>query len=192
MQRSPSTRGQALAAFVIGLVIVAVVGVVAIRGGASDDGPSPTPVASPTARPSDAPTVPPTDTPTDAPSGDLEVDLDIATDHDVTVVVRDASGSVTDVSSGRAGDGMSVRWGDVEVVNVDATTIRVTWVGLPVDEVIDLTISRDGAAVTLDFVQDAPPANSDAVGFDRVLVIAFDTAVDPADVEVTFPEFVPA
>ena len=39
-------------------------------------------------------------------------------------------------SSGHAGDGMSVRWHDVQVENVDDSTLRITWVCLPVDDVV--------------------------------------------------------
>ena len=34
-----------------------------------------------------------------------------------------------------AGDGMSVRCNEVAVENIDASTLRVTWVGLPMDDV---------------------------------------------------------
>lgn len=194
MSRTTNARGQTLAVAAVAIATVAIIGAVAFTiGTASGDPPAPTPP------PVQAPTPPPTQPsaqPSVAPSapsdGSTTVDLDIATDHDVSVVVKDETGTVRDVTSGKAGDGMSVRWFDVKVENVDAETVRVTWVGLPVDEVIDLTISKDGDAVALDFVQDGPPAYSDAIGFDRVLVIEFDTPVDADDVEVTFPKPLPA
>lgn len=191
MSRTTNARGQTLAVAAVAIATVAIIGAVAFTiGTASGDPPAPTPP------PVQAPTPPPTAQPSVAPSapsdGSTTVDLDIATDHDVSVVVKDDTGSVRDVTSGKAGDGMSVRWFDVTVENVDAETVRVTWVGLPVDEVIDLTISKDGDAIALDFVQDGPPAYSDAIGFDRVLVIEFDTPVDADDVEVTFPKPLPA
>jgi hypothetical protein len=210
MDRHRSNRGQVMAAAALALALVGVVAVVAINPGTSgapaspvpsqapDGGPSAPPVATPTPEPSapatPAPATPaPSEQPSDDPSdGRIDVDLDTATDHDVSVVITDRSGSVVGVTSGRAGDGMSVRWFDVEVENVDGNTIRVTWVGLPRDEVVSLGISEADGTFTLDFVQDAPPANSDATGFDRVLVIAFDSPVDATDVEVEFNEAVPA
>jgi hypothetical protein len=101
-------------------------------------------------------------------------------------VIEDEGGLLAGAGSGRAGDGMSVRWGDVEVVNVDEDTLRVTWVGLPVDAGIRLVVSGAGDGVVLAFTQPAPPANSDAIGFDRVLVLDFASPVDAADVEATF------
>lgn len=186
-----------MAAAALAFALIGVVAVVAINPRAP--GAPSTPVASPAPSevPSQAPSEVPSDSPSPAPTDDISdgrspVDLDTATDHDVSVMVVDLSGSVADVDSGRAGDGMSVRWFDVKVENIDDRSIRVTWVGLPRDEVIDLTISASAAGYKLDFVQAAPPANSDAIGFDRVLVIAFDAPVDAADVDVEFAEAVPA
>ena len=201
MPRTTNARGQALAVAAVAIAALAIIAAIAFTTGTAygdPPAPSPTPVQAPTPLPSAGPSDPtdPSAGPSVAPSapsdGSTTVDLDIATDHDVSVVVKDRTGSVRDVVSGQAGDGMSVRWFDVKVENIDAETIRVTWVGLPVDEVIDLTISTAGDKVALDFVQDGPPANSDALGFDRVLVIEFDAAVDASDVEVSFPKPLPA
>jgi class 3 adenylate cyclase len=81
---------------------------------------------------------------------------------------------------------MSVRWGDVQVENVDADTLRVTWVGLPVDAEIRLQVKAKGDGFVLAFTQPAPPKDSDAVGFDRVLVLDFASAVRSQDVQATF------
>lgn len=136
-----------------------------------------------------APATPiPTVAPSPSPDGDFVVDLDIATDHDVKVIVDDRGGLITGVSSGRAGDGMSVRWGDVEVVNVDADTLRVTWVGLPVDAEIGLAVTEDGSGYRLVLEQPAPPADSDALGFDRVIVLDFDGPVSADDVDASVVE----
>jgi hypothetical protein len=151
----------------------------AVAGAPSPDAPGgPTPSAPTTPLPSVAPSP--------APDGDFRVDLDIATDHDVKVVIDDRGDVITGASSGRAGDGMSVRWGDVEIVNVDEDTLRVTWVGLPVDSVIELAVSVEGDGYRLDFVQPAPPPDSDAIGFDRVLVLDFDGPVAADAVDASF------
>jgi hypothetical protein len=134
-------------------------------------------------------TAPPTPTATPAPSGSPiaeALELDVATAHHVTVVVDDQTGRLVKAASGRAGDGMSVRWGSAEVVNVDDHTLRVTWVGLPGDQQIALAIGDASGAVTLAFEQPAPPEYSDATGFDRVLVLQFAGPVPADAVTVTF------
>lgn len=194
MQR-PSTRAPLLAALALASLAVIAVACNVASGGESPATPTPAPIevpASPapstpaTPEPTIAPTHEPTVAPSD-PADGVTVDLDIADEHDVSVVVKDDSGDVADVSSGRAGDGMSVRWFDVVVENMDAETVRVTWVGLPIDEVIDLAISKGDDGYAFAFDQDAPPANSDSIGFDRVLIVAFDAPVKASDIEVSFP-----
>lgn len=191
-----SSRGVATAAAAILLALVAAFAVVmfGVAPGSSPAEPSPSaPVVTPSPSPSPSePVVTPSPAPSDPADGDFVVDLDVATPHDVKVIVKDGTGSVTDARSGRAGDGMSVRWGDVKVENVDADTIRVTWVGLPGDVDIDLGISKADDAIVLDFDQPGPPANSDALGYDRVLELDFDAPVDAGDVKATFPEPAPA
>ena len=88
---------------------------------------------------------------------------------------------------------MSVRWFDSLVEQAGPNSIRVTWVGYPIDENVELQVSILSAGVTgtaaklqLHFVQKAPPAQSDAQGEDRVLVLTFATAIDANSVEVTF------
>jgi hypothetical protein len=152
---------------------------------APSDAPSSPPSATPRAPASPQPTVQPTDDPADGP---ITVDLDNLTDHDVSVVIDDETGILDGAVSGQPGDGMSVRWLDVKVENIDSRTLRVVWVGLPRDEQVQLSISEDDGTYRLDFVQAAPPANSDAVGYDRLLVLRFDTDVSADDVEVTFKE----
>ena len=118
----------------------------------------------------------------------FEVELDDLTDHDVSIVVDDETGSVVDVTSGRPGDGMSVRWFDLKIENIDAETLRIVWVGLPRDEVVQLGISRVDGKVRLRFVQDGPPANSDATGFDRVLNVKFVVPVRAEDILASIQE----
>lgn len=191
MNRSTNVSRVALpvaAAFAVLAVLVVVAG--GALGRAGD--PSPTPSDRPSTPPSVAPSAPsspqPTDEPTDPANGPITVDLDNLTDHDVSVVIDDETGVLDGAVSGKPGDGMSVRWLDVKVENVDSTTLRVVWVGLPRDEQIQLSISEADGTYHLAFVQAAPPRNSDALGYDRVLVLRFDTDVDAAGVKVTFEE----
>ena len=179
----------ALFAVLAVLVVVAggALGRAAEPSPAPSDRPSTPPTVAPSAPASPQPTVEPTAEPTDDPTdGPITVDLDNLTDHDVSVVIDDETGILDGAASGKPGDGMSVRWLDVKVENLDWTTLRVVWVGLPRDEHVQLSISEDDGTYRLGFVQAAPPANSDAVGYDRILVLRFDTDVTADDVEVTF------
>ena len=175
MKRSSTIRGAAAAIVALVAVLAFVVGAAFGRG--SDGGASPTPSNPPTAQPS-TPPAPPSPAPTDnASDGEIEVDLDVATPHDVSVVVKDETGGVVGATSGRAGDGMSVRWSTMSVVNLDDDTLRVTWVGFPQDEVARLRVYELDGSVALTLVSAGPPANSDALGHDRVVDIDFASPV---------------
>ena len=183
-----------IAAFVGGLALALVVVFAADaaygRRPAASPTPSDPPVTTPTATPvppvpSAIPTIAPSDPPT---SGDIAVPLKNLTGDDVSVVIDDATGKLELAASGTPGDGMSVRWFDVKVENIDADTLRVVWVGLPRSEVVRLAITETDGAIRLAFVQDAPPANSDALGFDRVLELTFDEPVRSEDVSTSVEE----
>ena len=81
---------------------------------------------------------------------------------------------------------MSVGWGDAIVRNVDPRTVEVTWTGLPGDEAITLVAKPQGKGVLLRFGQQAPPAVSDAMGADRIVVLTFADPVDAADIVTDF------
>lgn len=170
-------------------VLILVAGGVLGRGADPSPEPSPTPSAAPSVQPRATPAPSPTLKPTDGPSdGPFMVDLENLTDHDVSVVIDDETGTLTGAASGIPGDGMSVRWFDVKVENLDAETVRVVWVGLPRDEELTLSIAAEDGTYRLVLVQAAPPANSDAVGFDRILDLRFESPVAASDVMVTIEE----
>jgi hypothetical protein len=183
------------AALPVALLLAAVAVLVLVAGGVLGRGvdasptPSHVPSAAPSVQPSPSsapsPTVKPTDDPSDGP---LSVDLENTTAHDVSVVIDDKTGSLDGAASGTPGDGMTVRWSDVKVENLDGETVRIVWVGLPRDEEIRLSITEASGMYQLRLVQAAPPAFSDAVGFDRVLDLRFATPVSAADVQVTIEE----
>jgi hypothetical protein len=141
----------------------------------ASEAPAPTPVGTPV--PSYLPTPAPTD-------DDLGFDLDIATPHDVSVDIDDQTDGVVDARSGKAGDGMSVRWFD-SIVEGSGDTIRITWVGLPQDDEVQVTVSEVDGNIVVAIDQAAPPANSDALGHDRVMELVFDGPVSADDVTVT-------
>jgi hypothetical protein len=142
----------------------------------------------PPAQPTQAPATPAPATP--APSVDPDgepdnittIDLDVATPHDVRVTVVDEIAALVAARAGRAGDGMSVRWYDLKVENLDASTLRLTWVGFAADEEAVLKIGELDGKVELTLIQPGPPPNSDALGFDRVLVVQLAQPVNAADV----------
>jgi hypothetical protein len=187
-----STRTSNAAGPVAGLLLGAILVLVAACGAAA---PSPAP-ASPA--PSNPATPAPTEQPTEAPAseapspapsegaGDEPVVLDIPGGHVVSVVVTDRGVGLSGAESGKAGDGMSVRWGDAIVENVDPNTVKVTWVGFPQDETVGLVLEPKGDKVVIRFGQNAPYENTDALGADRVMVFAFDAPVSADDVVVEF------
>ena len=170
-------------------VLILVVGSVLGRGvgpaPTPSDGPSAAPSVEPRATPTPSPTIKPTDGRSDGP---IKVDLENLLDDDVSVVIDDQTGSLSGAASGIPGDGMSVQWFDVSVENLDAETVRVVWVGLPRDEELTLTISEANGRYRLVLVQAAPPANSDALGFDRILDLRFEAPVSTDDLDVTIEE----
>ena len=188
MSRQSPSRGQVQPGVALVLGAVAIVGLVALvtfGRPAVVVAPSPSaPVSTPVptkAPPSSAPSTP-SPAPTEAPSGVTKVTLDIADDHKVVAAVQDPDGIVDAVRSGRAAEGMSVRWHGVKVENLDSRTIRFTWVGLPQDEQVDVAITKDGGDVSVRIVQAGPYANTDALGSDRVLVVTFGSDVRSGDI----------
>jgi hypothetical protein len=195
MSRQSSSTGQVHPAVALALGAIAVAGlVVAIvvsRPNAAPNDPAPSAPTSPSPtiqaaspRPTSTPVPVRPSSPADPDPAVVHIPLDIADEHDVVVSLQDPGGHVRDARSGHAGDGMSVRWHDADVVQTGPDTIRVTWVGLPVDDRVDVNVDveRDGAAVSIRIAQAAPPANSDAIGFDRVLVLSFDQPIDSGSV----------
>lgn len=193
MPSTQSKAGRAAVAGIAALALVAVVGAVALGAGRAPSS-APTPSLSPTPVPApSSPITPATPAPTSDPSdGPVVVVLDTTDDNDPRVAIDDQTGTLADVKAGHAGDGMSTRWNTAIVDQVDPKTIRVTWVGFPGDELANLTIVAKDGSVVLQFDQNAPPANSDALGADRVLILTFDDAVSADDVKVTFPPLEPA
>ncbi|MGZ9160323.1 MAG: hypothetical protein ACXW4T_04070 [Candidatus Limnocylindrales bacterium] len=183
MPRTPS-RSLIAAALAIAVIVV----LAAMASGALGRTPTPSPVPStpPSAQPTVVPTPVPSPVPSDVADGPIVVDLDTADANDVSVEIDDATGVVVKATTGRARDGMSVRWGEIDVQNVDADTLKLTWSGWPMDEVIDLDITADGDGYALAFSQKLPYPNTDAMGADRVLVLDFDHAVDAADISASF------
>ena len=193
MNRPTSTSAVARSATAFAIAVVALLAIVAsgVLGSGATPSPSPSPSAptgTPTPIPTGSPVVTPTPVPSDAPTGDFEVDLENAIDRDVSVLITDKTRALVGAKSGRPGDGMTVRWFDSKVENLDAKTLRIVWVGLPRDEQVQLSIDKTDGGYRIRVVQAAPPANSDATGYDRILILTFDGDVSADDVKVVFKE----
>lgn len=188
---STSTFRRTIAVVASGVLVLAVAAIAVGAAGAPGQVASPAPSA-PVASPSPEPVVTPgpSNGPIVSPSPvapvPVRVPLDIVDENDVVVVIDDQTGWIMSARSGQAGDGMSVRWGDIAVRNLDESTIEVTWVGLPLDDEVGVFLGGESDGVTLHFTQKAPPIDSDAVAFDRVLVLSFDHPVDAETVRATF------
>lgn len=145
--------------------------------------PSDPPPVSPSAPASPVPSDDPADYPDDFSDDNKTVKLDIATGNDVFVMVQDEIGAIVDARTGRAGDGMSVRWNDMKIENTGPSTLRLTWVGFAADDKLVLNVGEGlHAKVNLTLVQVGPPPNSDATGYDRVLVLEFASPISADDV----------
>jgi hypothetical protein len=205
-----SRSGPGLAAPNLLIAVAALVALVAIAGcsigvvAARPSG-SPAPVVTPeaplpTAVPNGPTGVPPTGVPqpstapsplvpsTPLPDGvdGSVIALDVFLPHDVSLAISDREGLIEQAASGQAGDGMSVAWGQAIVENVGPRTLEVTWTGIPRDELVTLVARSDGDRVLLRVGQEAPPANSDAMGADRVVVLTFAEPIDAGHVLTDF------
>src|SRR5262245_52803248 len=151
-------RLSSLAAPVAVLALVAVVAACSGASAAPSAPATPTPTQVPTGAPVVTPSPAPSEAPSEAPQ-DGAIDLDTAGGHDISVVVTDRGAGLVGAKSGKGGDGMSVRWGDAIVKNVDARTVQVTWAGFPQDETVGLVVEPHGDGVLLRFGQNAPYPN---------------------------------
>ena len=190
-----SSTSRTIVALLAGVVLAAVVALAANAAFGPDTPPPPEPSKPPVAAPSTPPSEEPSQEPSAQPSeppvdGPTKIALKNLTGHDVWVELDDQTGGIVDARSGTPGDGMSVRWFDVKVENIDADTLRVVWVGLARDEAVSLGVSTVDRKLRLRFVQDGPPAYSDAMGFDRVLELSFDQPVRSEDVLTSVQESV--
>ena len=161
--------------------------------------PSATPVVPVSPAPTKAPVVPATPAPTKAPTPaatadpsaeppgkdamPIFVELETSDRHDVSVDIVDGTGWLASAVSGRPGDGASVEGFTLHVENVDARSLRLTWIDFAMDNQLALFVDDVDGHIRLALVQPAPTAPVDAMGADRVLVLTFDRPVDAASVE---------
>ena len=178
-----------IVSIVAGVALAAAVGFTALGGGDRNDhpvvppitNPSPTPPASPVPAPDETPA--PTPAPEDGGSDamPIKVDLENATGADVDVDIVDTTGLLMDARSGSPGDGMSVE--TLVAENVDAKTLKLTWVDFPIDNALALYIDEHEGAIRFLLVQPEPTGPTDAMGFDRELILTFSEPISADQVE---------
>ena len=181
----------------IAVATAAVVAVVALSGagkGSSGHGYGdggvvvPPPTASPSGAATPRPSAKPSATPTTAPipsSKPASTRIRIATvnDADVTVDIVDKTARVTHARSGPAIEGVSVDYDRLLVKYVDPRTLRLTWSDYPMDNALTLFVSQDGGRLRLVLVRPGPSGTTDAIAFDRQLLLTFASPIDASDID---------
>jgi hypothetical protein len=146
---------------------------------------TPVPTAEPTEVPQDTPNDIPPDEPTDGGSDamPLTVNLENATGADIRVDIVDRTGFLVDAASGTPGDGVSVATYTLKVENVDAKTLKLTWSDYPIDNALALYIDEIPGGYRFLLVQPDPTTTTDAIAFDRELVLTFSGPISASQVE---------
>ena len=70
--------------------------------------------------------------------------------------------------------------------NLDAKTLKLTWIDYPMDNGLILYINRVGGRLRLLLIQPEPSGTTDAIGFGRELVLAFSQPVSAGSVRRSF------
>ena len=164
------------------------------RGSSGDEDPaSPAPSRAPVVAPTPAPVVTPDPVVGPAPvaspeptNGDddampITVDLETADGHDVHVDIVDRYGLLESAESGHPAEGMSVEPYTLEIENVDERTLKLTWVDFGIDNALELHFFQDGKILVM--VQPEPTGDTDAIGFDRELILTFEEPISADDIE---------
>lgn len=167
------SRLLSLAAALVAAVIVAAV---AFGRGGEPVAPGGSPIPSAPASP-----VPVQPSPSQDPEAPIVVDLETADGHDVTVEIVDELGWIVGAETGHPGDGMSVEPYTLQVENVDEDTLRLTWVDFALDRELKLHLIQGQDELFLVLIQPEAPDATDAMGFDRVLLVDFDEPISADD-----------
>ena len=182
-----------LVSIVVGTILAAVIAFTALGGGGGTDDPVLPPAISPSPSAPSTPVPAPDETPAPTPDPDqgsdgmpIKVDLQNATGADVYVDIVDSTGLLVDARSGTPGDGMSVE--GLVAENIDATTLKLTWTDFPIDNALALYVDEHDGGIRLLLVQPGPSETTDAMGFDRELILSFSEPVSADQVETIIVE----
>ena len=88
---------------------------------------------------------------------------------DVYVDIADTTGLLVNATSGRPAEGQSVAPYTLSVENLDATTLKLTWVDYPIDNALTLYIDEHEGAIRCLLVQPEPTGPTDSIALDREL-----------------------
>jgi len=204
--QSQSARGATRSAAIpfgvtaVSIALVSIVAFVAFGGfgGRANSAVVPPPAASPSApaatpKPTGQATQAPAPTPKPVPTPEaidagsdampIRVVLANATGADIYVDIVDHTGLLTGARSGTPGDGVSVADHTIDVENLDPQTLKLTWMDFPIDNALALYVDRFDGKVRLVLVQPAPTGDTDAIAFDRELVLTFSEPISASQVE---------
>jgi hypothetical protein len=200
-RRNRSNQITLLVSIAAGTILAAVIALTAFGGGGGTNDPVLPPVVdpSPSAPSTPAPAPDGTPEPTAVPAPDetpdpddgsdampIKVDLRNATDADVYVDIVDTTGLLVEARSGSPGDGISVE--TLVAENIDATTLKLTWADFPIDNALALYVDEHEGGIRLLLVQPAPTGTTDAMGFDRELILSFSEPISAEGVETIIVE----
>jgi len=145
--------------------------------------PAPTPIPTPTPDASDEPLPAPSKPPVNGGSDGSpnRLDLENATGADVWVDIQDGSGTLEGAWSGHPGDGVSVESYTLQIENINPNTLELTWSDYPIDNELTLIITEDLSHIVL--VQPEPKGETDAMAFDRQLILEFSEPVSADEIE---------
>jgi hypothetical protein len=152
-------------------------------GGAAGAAPSVAPSVAPSAAPATPSAVPSAVPSTGTDAMPITVDLDNATNADVRVDIVDHTALLVGAESGTPGDGMSVEPYTLKVENVDPKTLKLTWVDFGIDNALALFVDKVDGGYRLLLIQPEPTSPTDAMGFDRELVLSFSEPISADQVE---------
>ena len=138
--------------------------------------PSQAPVLVPSRSESAPPSVTPIASPTPSDVVPVHVNLDVTAGEPASVDIYYAG--QLEARSGRPGDGVSVSEDEILVVNEGPNTLRLTWSGMPCETDYRLEVSPGGR----DYILERPTCSGDAIAFDRVLILGFDSPVPATQV----------
>lgn len=127
--------------------------------------------------------------PSDKPSTDgsdsmpIKVDLENVSGADVYVDIADTTGLLVSAASGKPAEGQSAEPYTLQVENLDATTLKLTWVDYPIDNALALYIDEHEGSIRLLLVQPEPTGPTDSIALDRELVLSFSQPISADHVE---------
>jgi hypothetical protein len=178
-----------LVSIVVGTILAALIAFTAFGGDGGTEDPGLPPVASPSPSAPSTPVPAPDATPDPDGGSDgmpIKVDLQNATGADVYVDIVDSTGLLVNARSGTPGDGMSVE--GLVAENIDATTLKLTWTDYPIDNALALYVDEHEGGLRLLLVQPAPTGTTDAMGFDRELILSFSEPTAADEVQTVLVE----